>query len=92
MRRLALLVASAVAIIAGSISPGLAASTNKDPGEESQNVAAATDWFEFQTRSFSALIASSDRPLAFHAPTSKLRTVTGMVVVRPTIAGVGVAA
>jgi len=46
MRRIALLVASAAVVILG-VAPGLAgnSSPNQSPGEESQNAAAATDWF-----------------------------------------------
>ena len=76
MRRLALLVASAVAIIAGSISPGLAASTNKDPGEESQNVAAATDWFTYQRLAPNGAV----NPNAYAA-------VAGQAALLPTVGG-----
>src|SRR2546422_5012634 len=76
MRRLALLVALAVAIIAGSISPGLAASTNKDPGEESQNVAAATDWFTYQRLAPNGAV----NPNAYAA-------VAGQAALLPTVGG-----
>src|SRR5258708_25278919 len=47
MRRLAFLLASAAAVLLGSISPALA-STHDNAGQESQDAAAATDWFTLQ--------------------------------------------
>ena len=51
MRRIALLVASAAVIIAGSVLPSLANSGNgphDNAGQESQDAAAAQDWFTLQ--------------------------------------------
>src|SRR5258706_9976212 len=47
MRRLAFLLASAAAVLLGSISPALA-SPHDNAGQESQSAAAATDWFTLQ--------------------------------------------
>jgi hypothetical protein len=47
MRRLVLLLASAAAVLLGSISPALA-STHDNAGQESQNAVAASDWFTLQ--------------------------------------------
>src|SRR5690348_11117978 len=79
MRRLLLLLASAVVIVVGSVAPSLAgnsAGPHDNAGQESQNAAAAADWFTEQRLAPNAAV----NPDAFAA-------VSGQVASLPVTAG-----